>query len=484
MFGYNPYQKSYGPVNALADILGAYWQKKATDGAYDYVDQASQKMDDALKPKVQQTPVYSQDASQNIASSMMPTAGSQPDFLLSQQNNSAPGNQSLLAAVQRYAAENPNKGAYQNGSSGSLLDAMNKYQSTADPSSPQNQVGQPAVNSQQYNFTNPMQQQYGFQNDKPAQAQSYSQASATLKGMIPGMMKDLVTKYGLENAQKVFPIMQQSMNDKLSSFADTEYNRNMQAMAPYLLGDLSTPAAKRQALWGIVNFNNAAKRLGRDGLDVPTIQKMLATNDVVTTTKDAGDSIQIIAAPKDGSAFDDGSYVKVVGVLPKGATPDARLKDSTERFKWTTPSANNTQDNNTKIQTTSMNNATTIQAAGIKSSGNGTKANANTLNALKGVISDYGRWVSAHKMELQMGDLKESDYPNYGNYQKAQAAMAQMAGLDNTASASSGQHSDATGDPVADYINEAYNRGYTKEQIQTALRQKGYGDSYDGYLWD
>ena len=54
---YGQQQQYYGPLNALADILGAYMQKKNLEGAMDYADNYQKNLDDQTAQKYIQNPV-------------------------------------------------------------------------------------------------------------------------------------------------------------------------------------------------------------------------------------------------------------------------------------------------------------------------------------------------------------------------------------------------------------------------------------------
>ena len=45
------YRQTYGPMNALADILGAYWKKQRTEGAMDYASKFGGTIDQDTAPK-------------------------------------------------------------------------------------------------------------------------------------------------------------------------------------------------------------------------------------------------------------------------------------------------------------------------------------------------------------------------------------------------------------------------------------------------
>ena len=54
MYGQQP---SYGPWNALADMLGAYWKKQSLDGALKDAANIGDQVDKATAPKMVQNPV-------------------------------------------------------------------------------------------------------------------------------------------------------------------------------------------------------------------------------------------------------------------------------------------------------------------------------------------------------------------------------------------------------------------------------------------
>ncbi len=403
------------------------------------------------------------------------------------------GSSGMLAAAKQFAAANPslpqNQGPPQAdydafaaakaanpewyvGDTYVGSDPQAKAAAQAKPQQPAAAQGQAQA---QYDFSNPMQQEYGFQDDKPVQQLSYQEQKAKINQSAAAAMKNIVSKYGYDTAQKVFPMIQQAMQDKLSGASDAIDYQNRRALMPYLFGDLSTPQAKQQALWAMQEYNNAAKRMGRDGVDTSLMAQMLAAHDVSITSKDLGGKVQYYAAPKGGGAFSDGSYIKPIFADAKSVSPDTNASLGEKRYEFENPSAN------AKLQA-----QTSLQVAQMRGSG-GRGGGSSQLTAAKGIITAHNSWVSSHRQAIEANQMKETDDPNYNNYQRAMQVMAQAAGVDSDSSAGStgtGDHSNPTGNNIADWINEAYNRGYTKDQIQSSLRQKGYGDSYDSYLWD
>lgn len=523
MFGQNPYgsQQNYGPVNALADILGAYMQKKNEDGAYSDAANVATQADKLSQPKYNQVAVApEEDASQIAAKSFMPSQMKPSDItglspLASQQNASAPGNSGLVASMKQWQALNPNGAVTQvqaDEQPQSLLQAEQNWQNTANPDSPGNRqsrqteydqfaaakaanpdwyvgdtyVGtdaatktqaqanlpqtqqQQSANNSLYSFANPMQQEYGFQDDQAPKTLSYNEYASQLKNLKIQTMKDLVQKHGLAMAEKVSGMVDGAIQDKLSAYADQQDSANRQAVAPYLLRDLSTPQSKQQALWALQEYNNAAKQMGKPGLDMNNMAQIIAANDVNITAKDLGGQIQYVATPKNSATFNDGSVVKPIFTANKSMTPDASANLQFKYYDHDNASAN------AKLQS-----ATTLKAEQMRTAARApSRSGANTqLTAAKGIIASHQSWVNSHKQDIQMGNMQETDDPNYGTYQNAQQILAQAAGISQgvpqqQAGAKIGINSDAENkiydtmmsrhpdwndDQIKQYISDNYN---------------------------
>ena len=452
MFGYNQ-QQYYGPWNALADITSAYMQKKNMDDAYAAAANFSDDTDKQLQPKVAQvipTTQTGQGLVDAARKQLQPTAlnnvadGVQQMAPTMSQLDGA-GSSGFLTAAKQFASANP--ALPQNQGPDHTQADYNAF-AAAKAANPEWYVGDTYVGSDpaakaaaqakpqqqpatqgQYDFSNPMQQEYGFQDDKPMQQLSYQDQKAKINQFATSTMKNIVSKYGYETAQKVFPMIQQAMQDKMAGASDAIDYQNRRALMPYLFGNLSTPQAKQKALWAMQEYNNAAKRMGRDGVDTSLMAQMLAANDVSITSKDLGGKVQYYAAPKNGGAFSDGSYIKPIFADAKSVTPDTNASLGEKRYEFDNPSAN------AKLQA-----QTSLQVAQMRGSG-GRGGNSSQLTAAKGIITAHNSWVSSHKQALEMGDVKETDDPNYNNYQRAMQMLSQAAGIDDTGSSGDGGNS-------------------------------------------
>ena len=102
MYGYYR-QQSYGPGNALADILSAYIKKQRADGALNAAANYNKQINDMGQQKAEQTPVqpeqYGTQAAQNAADQLLPTQfGQQKNFGI---------NGSILDAATQYLNKDP-----------------------------------------------------------------------------------------------------------------------------------------------------------------------------------------------------------------------------------------------------------------------------------------------------------------------------------------------------------------------------------------
>ncbi|MGL5986692.1 MAG: hypothetical protein ACRCZ5_07435, partial [Burkholderiales bacterium] len=312
MFGYNQ-QQYYGPWNALADITSAYMQKKNMDNAYAAAANFSDDADKQLQPKVAQvipTTQTGQGLVDATRKQLQPTAlnsvadGVQQMAPTMSQLDGA-GSSGFLTAAKQFASANPalpqNQGPTHTQSD---YDAF----AAAKAANPEWYVGDTYVGSDpaakaaaqakpqqqpaaqgKYDFSNPMQQEYGFQDDKPMQQLSYQDQKAKINQFATSTMKNIVSKYGYETAQKVFPMIQQAMQDKLAGAADAIDTQNWKKLEPYLISDYSnTPGGLRKVLYEIENYNINARKLGKQGMDTALIGKLLDSGAVVQTEVDDG----------------------------------------------------------------------------------------------------------------------------------------------------------------------------------------------------
>ena len=493
MFGQQ--QQYYSPWNALADILGAYWQKRSTEGAMSYASNPDNFIKSATDNSQQQ-------------------ATQQPSFLQAAQNYRKTGNTIDNAINQNTTPNFQITGNTSGGLNGSILNAAQNYgktsiDNTAQPAGniainnafdqqkqdydQQQALAQKAAQQKQYDdfaaakAANPeyyvgdtyvgtdknarqaaLQQQQIKQFNDSNQAfqdrkKSFNDFKAQITPMKAKAMKDLISKYGVNAAKQVEPMINSAIENRLSSMSDDIDEQNRQWLMPYLTSDnINTPQGLRQALWATTEYNNMSKRMGLPGMDTAMLGKMLSAGDVAITSKDLGNGVQFYAVPKNGGTFDDGSYIKPIMSSPKGLSPDTEANLNERHFEHVTPSGNAELSSATQLKTTQMR----INAGGARD-------NSQQLQAAKAIISNHSEW-----MKNNFGKAENED-PNWNTVQQAYGIVSQAAGIGNN----NQQQSNGSSDPVGNWISEAYKRGYTKEQIQQALRSKGYGDKYDSWLY-
>lgn len=325
-------------------------------------------------------------------------------------------------------------------------------------------------------FTNPMQQEYGFQDDQAPKQLSYNEYAAQLKSLEPQAMKEMVAKHGLAMADKLQPMIRQTIQDKLSAYGDQQDAQNQRAIAPYLLRDLSTPAAKQQALWALANYNNTAKQMGKPGLDMSSMAQIIGANDVNISAKDLGGQIQYIATPKNAATFNDGSAFKPIFAMAKTVTPDTVYKQTTVPaslvYQTTTVPAKDVYNKNT------LSADTKYSADHRPQSSAGSNGQANTrLNAAYKYVQAHASWMKNHS------DADDTKDPNWGTVQQAQQVIAQTAGLGGGAQTSNNQEPASFNDYgqamqfLTDklYNNKMHGNQWSKDQMVKYIQDQ-YGD--------
>ena len=178
-------------------------------------------------------------------------------------------------------------------------------------------------------------EQYGFTGQKTAPL-SYQEVAAKKNQYKARAMKELVSKYGIEAAKLVEPMIDDAISSKLEEMADSEDNQNRQALGRYLMSNnVNTQQGMQKALWAAEEYNHAAKQMGRQGIDTAMLGKMLDAGKVSITAKDVGGSVNFYAVPKDGGTFGNDKngnpiYMKPIFVdnrtLSPGEIVNAKLK--------------------------------------------------------------------------------------------------------------------------------------------------------------
>lgn len=493
-------QQYYGPLNALADILGAYMQKKNLDGAMDYADNYQKNLDDQTAQKYIQNPVQPEQNGTNAMNGAirdMTNSGQlvNTDWLGKNkaQASSDPGTAALqnyvptsggvLAAAQNYFPKDTASGvanslgdnvpagtqqeaqtAQQPAQQGqSILQMMQGFSDRNNPNNPPvmspdekaaqqkkyddfaaakkanpewyvgdtyvgtddkakaqaqaQQAQQAQVKAQQDQqkaaffsqgnnpengrFSSGM-EQYGFTGQKTAPL-SYQEVAAKKNQYKARAMKELVSKYGIEAAKQVEPMIDDAIGSKLGEMADSEDNQNRQALGRYLMSNnVNTQQGMQKALWAAEEYNHAAKQMGRQGIDTAMLGKMLDAGKVSITAKDVGGSVNFYAVPKDGGQFNDGSFMKPIltqnKTLSPGETVNAKLKQA--QMQETARHNQATEANTRRGQDMTAATARARAASGSRSDNTSFKAK-------------YGPAVSAITKSIEDGHSKSYIYTQF-----------------------------------------------------------------------
>ncbi|WP_196592414.1 hypothetical protein [Pectinatus frisingensis] len=480
-------QQQYGPMNALADILGAYWTKKNTEGAMDYASNFNPIQDSSQQQQPNQSIIqaaqnYGQNATNPLDKAIAQGVNGNTTAPMGQITGTPNGlNGSILQAAQNYVQGT--------GASASLVDAfsngINQQQSQYDQqqavtqkaalqkqyddfaaakaANPEWYVGDTYVGSDQNAKQAAIQKQQQQQIDTANQAfqdrrNTYNQYKSQVVAMKAKAMKDLISKYGVSAAKQVEPMIDSAIQSRMSNMADQIDEQNRQWLAPYIMGDqVNTPQGLQRALWATQEYNNTAKQMGLAGVDIPTVGKMLDAGNVAITSKDLGNGVAFYAVPKTGGTFDDGSYIKPILSAAKGVSPDTAAGLTEKHFEWENASGNAKLQSSTQLQTTQMNNSSRerISSAQLSAKQGNSQGLSQKISALKAILAD--------------------PTTDDNTRQQAQSQLSAISGIGGNGSG---------GDAVGNWIDKAYENGYSKAQIQQALRDKGYGDSYDSWLWD
>ena len=342
-------QKGYGPWNALADILGAYIQKSAIDGANEYASKAfanepmaqAQQDVEAAQAEAQHAKLVEAGKQRQLQQQM--NSGFQANAMDSLKPNIRSGSDIL--------AEAP-------GANGgpSMLQMMNDFSKKNNPylqakPLPQN-VQQDSQQPAQENVPQPPTQSYkpfevdaGFgkkvvaknaeeqaqDQQRIAMAQqraeapmSYGDYVAQMKNQRSLAMKEMIKKYGVDAAKQAQGLIDDAYNEKISAYADRMNNQGMKQLYGSLYGqtedgqivrkDLADRNNRINFLFNLQNYNNQAKRMGMAGFDMNVAKELLATDAVKDIQIDAGGAIHVLGQRTDGS-------VQEMGVIKKSLSP-------------------------------------------------------------------------------------------------------------------------------------------------------------------
>lgn len=494
-------QQQYGPMNALADILGAYWTKKNTEGAMDYASNFNPMQDSSQQQQPNQSIIqaaqnYDQNAANPLDKAIAQGVNGNATAPMGQITGNTSGlTGNLLQAMQKYGQSTggptPPADAFSNGvdqqqqqydqQQAVVQKAAQQKQyddfAAAKAANPEWYVGDTYVGTDQNAKQAAIQKQQQQQIDTANQAfqdrrNTYNQYKSQVVAMKAKAMKDLISKYGVSAAKQVEPMIDSAIQGKMSSMADQIDEQNRQWLAPYIMGDqVNTPQGLQRALWATQEYNNTAKQMGLAGVDIPTVGKMLDAGNVAITSKDLGNGVAFYAVPKSGGTFDDGSYIKPILESPKGISPDTAAGLQERKYEHDTASGNAKLQSATQIRTTQMNNDSANYRTGLTAN---SQQNNQQMQAAKAIVSQHQAWLKNNP------GANDSDDPNWGTVQQAAQVLTGAAGIGG--GNSSGNSSSGTGYDLDNY-NDAVksatddlalgsSKGYSKAQMMAGFKKK------------
>ena len=180
-------------------------------------------------------------------------------------------------------------------------------------------------------------EQYGFTGQKTAPL-SYQEVAAKKNQYKARAMKELVSKYGIEAAKLVEPMIDDAISSKLGEMADLEDSRNRKALGKLLTNtDMSTDTGRNAAYWAIQQYNIESSKLGKQPIDLKLIGPILDSGQVDIISEDAHGFKQFYIVKHDKTAFGydkNGNPVykepldRLNYTLSPGETVNAKLKEA------------------------------------------------------------------------------------------------------------------------------------------------------------
>lgn len=313
---------------------------------------------------------------------------------------------------------------------------------------------------------------------KPLSYDEYVQKSNDSKGEL---MRRLVTKYGQENAKTVADMINETVSGRQAAYGD---RLAADAANQYYAFANQNPLTQGNYLQHLMLANRAnllSNKLGKgDIINLQDIAKNAANK---LTTINQGGYTGVYAAPTNGLPFgygEDGKPVLMspVANLPTTLTPAQAASIQLQREE----NERKQEIENKKYQLEAdkwewMKNHPRGGTSSQTSGNDG--VSPQQIAALKAVIKASD--------DFDENNLDGAENPYKADAEQARRILAQIAGIGGSSGQgnSGGQSGGAWSDEqVGNWIDEAYKAGHTKEEIQAKLRERGYGDRFDGWLWD
>lgn len=364
---------NYGPVQALADILGAYWQKQAYEGAIGYASSPEMKqgLDKMTEPVYEKAPVppeqYGDKAMQGAVQSMQVSGQlpnpdwlhkNTPAFELTPIQKMVPGSQSLIQAATNLAnaAQQPSAATkaklqsqydefaknqkehpewfagntYTGGDEKARVKANLDYaQGRAEADNAYSaRTGRFKTGLEQYGYTG------------KARAASFQEVKERAADLKAKAMQAALRRYGVRGAQMAEGLIDSAIQDRLNAFGGATMAQARVPIDNFLAqnaDNLNDPRIFMQAGRMMTDYNIAAKQMGQPEFDTSLLTQLQKMGAVSVTKSNQGGYTSWVAVKKDGGSFGvdkNGMPVYAVPIMKEAKTPtwkerqDVNLKEA------------------------------------------------------------------------------------------------------------------------------------------------------------
>lgn len=356
---------NYGPVQALADILGAYWQKQAYEGAIGYASSPEMKqgLDKMTEPVYEKAPVppeqYGDKAMQGAVQSMQVSGQlpnpdwlhkNTPAFELTPIQKMAPGSQSLIQAATNLAnaAQQPSAATkaklqsqydefaknqkehpewfagntYTGGDEKARVKANLDYaQGRAEADNAYSaRTGRFKTGLEQYGYTG---------KERAASFQEVKERAADLKAKA---MQAALRRYGVRGAQMAEGLIDSAIQDRLNAFGGATMAQARVPIDNFLAqnaDNLNDPRIFMQAGRMMTDYNIAAKQMGQPEFDTSLLTQLQKMGEVSVTKSNQGGYTSWVAVKKNGGSFGvdkNGKPIYAVPIMKEAKTPTWKEK--------------------------------------------------------------------------------------------------------------------------------------------------------------
>lgn len=454
---------NYGPVQALADILGAYWQKQAYEGAIGYASspemkQGLDKMTEPVYEKVDVPPEqYGDKAMQNTVQSMQVSGQlpnpdwlhkNTPAFELTPIQKMAPGSQSLIQAATDLAntAQQPSaatKAKLQSqydefaknqkehpewfaGNTYTGGDEKARVKANLDYAQGRAEADN-AYSARTGRFTTGL-EQYGYTGK--ARAASFQEVKERAADLKAKAMQAALRRYGVRGAQMAEGLIDSAIQDRLNAFGGATMAQARVPIDNFLAqnaDNLNDPRIFMQAGRMMTDYNIAAKQMGQPEFDTSLLTQLQKMGEVSVTKSNQGGYTSWKVVKKNGGSFGvdkNGQPIYAVSILNEPKTPtwkeqqDAALGkgklDETHRHNTVMEGLTGQKNGETHRHNVAMENRPTRGSGGSGSSKSG-GANFNSKK-VESKVTDMlaqGQTPSQVKEQLLNAGMSEEQADAY-----------------------------------------------------------------------